>query len=69
MEEAKAVFKDLVSTGFDATLYPYMSTEGKTWYRITIGTFESEDEAIVFANKLKGKGFLYAKPVKITLED
>ncbi len=69
MQEARAVFQDLASAGFDATLYPYISTDGKPWYRITIGTFETEGEAIVFASKLKNKGFLYAKPVKITMED
>ncbi len=67
--EAKAVFLDLLNKGFDATIYPYIDGQDNTWYRITVGTFNSKPDAIGYATQLKGKGFFYAKPVKISMED
>ncbi|MBN2298574.1 MAG: AAA family ATPase [Deltaproteobacteria bacterium] len=67
--EAKAVFLDLLNKGYQATIYPYLDTQGNTWYRITIGTFDSRSDAIGYAVELKDKGFFYAKPVKISMED
>lgn len=69
IHEAKAVFSDLLSKGYQATIYPYLDEEDKTWYRITIGTFNSRQEAIDYTGKLRGAGFPYAKPVKISMED
>jgi len=69
MEEARAVFHDLLTAGFDATLYPYIASDGRTWYRITIGSFETKNKAVIFSTTLKDKGFLYAKPVKIIMEE
>lgn len=68
INEATAVFVDLVKKGFQATIYPYVDGQGNTWYRITIGTFTKEDDAKNYAQGLKPKGFLYAKPVKVSLE-
>ena len=67
--EAQAVFSDLLQSGHEATIYPYMDTQGKRWFRITIGTFTSRGAAITFAQQLKGKGFVYARPVKISMEE
>jgi len=67
--EAKAVFIDLLKRGFDATIYPYVDTRENAWYRITIGTFNSRRDAIDYSGDLKDKGFFYAKPVKISMEE
>ncbi|HHO76354.1 MAG TPA: hypothetical protein ENN05_07980 [Deltaproteobacteria bacterium] len=67
--EAKAVFLDLLNKGYQATIYPYLDAQRNTWYRITIGTFDSRGDAIGYAGELRDKGFLYAKPVKISMED
>jgi type II secretory pathway predicted ATPase ExeA/phage tail protein X len=67
--EAKAVFLDLISKGYEATIYPYMDAQDNTWYRITIGTFNARPDAIGYAGQLKDKGFFYAKPVKISMEE
>lgn len=68
IDEATAVFVDLVKQGFQATIYPYLDSQGNTWYRITIGTFANQDDAKKYAQQLKTKGFFYAKPVKVSLE-
>jgi general secretion pathway protein A len=68
VHEATAVFVDLVKQGFQATIYPYLDSQGNTWYRITIGTFANQDDAKNYAQQLKAKGFFYAKPVKVSLE-
>jgi len=68
INEATAVFVDLVKKGFQATIYPYVDGQGNTWYRITIGTFIKEEDAKKRAQELKPKGFLYAKSVKVSLE-
>ncbi|MGC9324465.1 MAG: AAA family ATPase [Desulfomonilia bacterium] len=67
--EAKAVFLDLLDRGFDATIYPYVDSQKNHWYRITIGTFSNRTEAIQYSEHLGEKGFLYAKPVKIRMEE
>jgi len=67
--EAKAVFLDLLNKGYEATIYPYLDAQGNTWYRITIGTFDSRTDAIGYSGELKDKGFFYAKPVKISMEE
>lgn len=69
INEAKAVFLDLLNKGFEATIYPYMDAQDNTWYRITIGTFSARPDAITYAGQLKEKGFYYAKPVKISMEE
>ena len=68
INEATAVFVDLVKQGFQATIYPYLDSQGNTWYRITIGTFANQDDAKKYGQQLKAKGFFYAKPVKVSLE-
>jgi len=67
--EAKAVFLDLLSKDYEATIYPYMDAQSNTWYRITIGTFGARTDAIRYSAQLKDKGFYYAKPVKISMEE
>jgi phage tail protein X len=69
MNEAKAVFSDLLARGYQTTIYPYLGDNNKTWYRITIGTFTSKQDAIDYTRKLRDSGFPYAKPVKISMED
>jgi type II secretory pathway predicted ATPase ExeA/phage tail protein X len=69
MYEAKEVFSDLISKGYQTTIYPYLDDTNNTWYRITIGTFNSRNEAINYTRKLRDAGFPYAKPVKISMED
>jgi general secretion pathway protein A len=68
INEATAVFLDLVKKGFKATIYPHLDTQGNTWYRVTIGTFKEQDKADVYAQQLKTQGFLYAKFVKVSVE-
>jgi len=68
INEATAVFLDLVKKGFKATVYPFLDANGNTWYRVTIGTFPSLDEADAYAGQLKGRGFLYARSVKVSVE-
>jgi general secretion pathway protein A len=68
INEATAVFLDLVRKGFKATVYPFLDASGNTWYRVTIGTFPSLDESDAYAGELKGKGFLYARSVKVSVE-
>ncbi len=68
IDEATAVFLDLVKKGFKATIYPHLDTQGNTWYRVTIGTFREQDKAEVYARQLKTQGFLYAKSVKVSVE-
>jgi general secretion pathway protein A len=68
INEATAVFLDLVKKGFKATIYPHLDTQGNTWYRVTIGTFREQDKADVYARQLKTQGFLYAKSVKVSVE-
>ncbi len=69
MDEAKALFGDLVDKGHQATIYPYADTRGDTWYRVTIGTFTNREEAVEYSKQLQGKGFENAKPVKISMEE
>ena len=68
INEATAVFLDLVKKGFKATIYPHLDTQGNTWYRVTIGTFREQDKADVYAQQLKNQGFLYAKSVRVSVE-
>jgi cell division protein FtsN len=68
MNEATAVFLDLVKKGFQATIYPHLDSQGNTWYRVTIGTFKEPDKADVYARQLKTQGFLYAKSIKVSVE-
>lgn len=69
MNEAKALFSDLVGKGHQATIYPYTDTEGTIWYRLTIGAFTGRQEAIDYSKQLQIKGFENAKPVKISMEE
>ncbi|MCD6571356.1 MAG: AAA family ATPase [Deltaproteobacteria bacterium] len=69
IEEAKAVFSHLISKGFNATIYPYVDPQGRNWYRLTIGVFDTKQEAISYSKTLEEMGFLYVKPVKISMED
>jgi len=69
MDEARAVFSDLTSKGYKATIYPYMDDKENTWYRITIGAFTSRQDAILYSKQLREKGFPFAKPVKISMEE
>jgi cell division protein FtsN len=62
------VFLDLVKKGFQATIYPYLDSQGNTWYRVTMGTFENRDKADEYARQLKGQGFLYARSLKVSVE-
>ena len=68
INEATAVFLDLVKKGFKATIYPHLDIQGNTWYRVTIGAFREQDKADVYARQLKTQGFLYAKSVKVSVE-
>jgi len=68
INEATAVFLDLVKKGFQATIYPYLDSQGNTWYRVTMGTFANRDEADEYARQLKGQGFLYARSLKVSVE-
>lgn len=68
INEATAVFLDLVKKGFQAMIYPYLDNQGNTWYRVTIGTFPTEDRAGEHARHLKDQGFLYARPLKVSVE-
>jgi cell division protein FtsN len=63
------VFLDLVKKGFQATIYPHLDSQGNTWYRITIGTFKTQDKAEESTRQLKDQGFLYAKSVKVSVEE
>ncbi|MBN1635853.1 MAG: SPOR domain-containing protein, partial [Deltaproteobacteria bacterium] len=69
IDEAQAVFTDLMGTKYEAAIYPYVDAQGKRWYRITIGTFLLKEEADEYALHLKQKGFLYARPLKISMEE
>jgi phage tail protein X len=69
INEATAVFLDLVKKGFQATIYPHLDSQGNTWYRITIGTFKTQDKAEESTRQLKDQGFLYAKSVKVSVEE
>ncbi len=69
MNEAKAVFLDLIGKGYQATIYPYLDDNKNTWYRITIGTFTARQDAIDYSKELLDKGFFYAKPVKVSTEE
>jgi len=69
MNEAKAVFLDLVGKGYQTTIYPYLDDNRNTWYRITIGTFTERQDAINYSKELLDKGFFYARPVKVSTEE
>ncbi len=69
IDEAKAVFSELIGSGYQAVIYPYLDEGQKNWYRVTLGTFSSRQEAIEYARQLQNKGFPYAKPVKISMEE
>lgn len=68
IEEAKAVFDDLINRGFNATIYPYVDSKGRNRYKLTIGIFGSREEAISYSKILEEMGFLYVNPVKISME-
>ncbi|HVN70882.1 MAG TPA: SPOR domain-containing protein, partial [Desulfomonilia bacterium] len=68
INEATAVFLDLVKKGFQATIYPHLDSKGNVWYRVTIGTFPDQDKADEYTNRLKAEGFLYAKAVRVSME-
>jgi general secretion pathway protein A len=69
INEATAVFLDLVKKGFQATIYPHLDSQGNTWYRVTIGTFKTQEKAEESTRQLKDQGFLYAKSVKVSVEE
>ncbi len=68
INEATAVFLELVKKGFQATIYPYLDSQENTLYRVTIGTFSSLDKADEYARQLKDQGFLYARSLKVSVE-
>lgn len=68
INEATAVFLDLVKKDYKATIYPYLDSRGSTWYRVTIGTFPNQDMADLYARQLKEQGFLYARSLKVSVE-
>jgi len=69
IDEAKKAFSELIAKGNQATIYPYLDEQQNTLYRVTIGTYTSRQEAIDQAKQLRDKGFTYAKPVKISMEE
>lgn len=68
INDATAVFLDLVRKGFKPTIYPFIDSRGNTWYRVTMGAFQDKNEAEVYLRQLKTRGFTYAKTVKVSLE-
>ena len=66
--EANAVVIDLQSAGYPVGAYPFLDARKQRWYLVSIGAFTTPDEAVQYAQELMGKGFLYAKPVKIHME-
>lgn len=68
VNEATAVFLDLVKKGFSPTIYPFLDTQGDTWYRLTMGAFPDGKKADEYAKQLKAQGFVYAKSVKVSVE-
>lgn len=66
--EATAVTGDLKAVGYDPAVYPLVDTQKRLWYMVAIGRFATREEAGKYAEELSGKGFLYAKPIKISME-
>ncbi|HOM29806.1 MAG TPA: AAA family ATPase [Deltaproteobacteria bacterium] len=61
IDEATPVFLDLVKRGYPATIYAVKDADGKVWYRVSIGTFTSVEEANGYAGRLRAEGFRFAK--------
>lgn len=66
--EARAVINDLKTVGYDPTLYPLVDPQKRLWFMVALGRFVTRDEAGKYAQELSGKGFFYAKPIKISME-
>lgn len=66
--EALAVMRDLQAAGYEPSLYPIIDSQKRTWHLVAIGRFSERDQAALSAQELVKKGFLYAKPVKISME-
>lgn len=49
---AQAMVKELVDNGFDAYYYP-VKVEGKTYYRIRCGRFNTREEAMKYSRRLE----------------
>jgi general secretion pathway protein A len=68
MDDATPVFLDLVKRGYPATIYPIRDRDGVTWYRVSIGTFSSAENAHGYAERLRKEGFLPARVISVGVE-
>ncbi|HQP30618.1 MAG TPA: AAA family ATPase [Deltaproteobacteria bacterium] len=66
--EATAVKADLKAVGYDPSVFPLVDPQKRLWYMVSLGRFATREEAVKYALELSGKGFLYAKPIKISME-
>ena len=66
--EASAVTGDLKAAGYDPAVYPLVDPQKRLWFMVALGRFATREEAGKYAQELSGKGFLYAKSIKISME-
>jgi len=66
--EAAAVKGDLKAAGYDPSVYPLVDPQKRLWFMVALGYFPTREEAGKYAQELSGKGFLYAKAIKISME-
>lgn len=65
-DDAYSLFSDLVKRSYEAYLIPVNIPGMGHWYRITIGRFDSEKDAVLYADQLlTRRTFLYAHPIHI----
>ncbi len=65
--DAESALSELSSTGIKGSIYPYKEPGGQRWYRLTVGSFKEKEEAQLYAQQLKEKGYYYARPVTLTM--
>ncbi|MEN6474441.1 MAG: AAA family ATPase [Syntrophaceae bacterium] len=65
--EAMAVTGDLKAAGYDPAVYPLLDPQKRLWFMVALGRFATREEAGKRAQELNGKGFLYAKTIKISM--
>jgi len=66
--EATAVKGDLQAAGYEPAVYPLVDPQKRLWFMVSLGYFPTREEAGKYAQELIGKGFLYAKAIRINME-
>jgi type II secretory pathway predicted ATPase ExeA/phage tail protein X len=66
--EARIVSDGMSSNGHASGVFPFIDNKNKKWFLVSLGIFQTKNEAELKSGDMVGQGFFYAKPVKISME-